>query len=82
MYFFSIIDRHSLFHFLPYHQSYPQSKTLVTNQVITYVDNVQPKKTDKMGLNNKFNIIFLNFPGSTERRFQGPKLRPAGRQCD
>ena len=69
MYFFSIIDRHSPFHFLPYHQSYPHSKTLVTNQIITYVDNVQPKKTDKIGLNNKFNIIFLNFPGSTERRF-------------
>ena len=28
-----------------------------------------PKKTDKIGLNNKLNIIFLNFPGSTERRF-------------
>ena len=27
------------------------------------------KKTDKIGLNNKFNKIFLNFPGSTERRF-------------
>ena len=42
---------------------------MVTNQVITYVDNGQPKTTDKIGLNNKFNIIFLNFPGSTEHRF-------------